>query len=168
MIEKIIKYVGWAVFALTAILSLLFFFKDYPGLDAEISKISSLTSVEKQIATAQIASNWSATLLTFSGIMLFVCIGMVLIFALYYFVANFITEPKKAMRSLLSLVAVAAVVVVAYLLASDAIPVFIGSEKLEITPRLSKWVDTSLYTTYIVFIAVIAMTFYAEVSKIWK
>ncbi|HOY39707.1 MAG: hypothetical protein KBB11_00100 [Bacteroidales bacterium] len=168
MVEKIIKYLGWAVFALTAILSLLFFFKDYPGLSTEISKIEGLTSVDKQIATAQIASNWSATLLNFAGIMLFVTIGLVIVFALYAFIANFLIEPKKAIRSLMSILAIGAVVVVAYILASDAIPVFIGSEKLEITPRLSKWVDTSLYTTYIVFGAALIMTLYSEVSKIWK
>lgn len=168
MIDKIIKYLGYAVFILTAVLAVLFFLKDAPGLGDELAKIEGLAAVEKQAAVSDIATNWDATLLNFSGIMLFVCIGLVVLFSLYKFVYGIVTEPKSTVKSIASIAAVAIVVLVAYLFASDAIPVFFGSEELGITPRLSKWIDTGLYTTYIVFGLVMVMTLYGELSKLWK
>ncbi|NLA24936.1 MAG: EscU/YscU/HrcU family type III secretion system export apparatus switch protein [Bacteroidales bacterium] len=168
MIDKIIKYLGWAVFLITAILAILFFVKDAPGLGNELSQIEGLSAIEKQQATADIATNWGATLLNFAGIMLFICVGLVVAFVIYKFVYGIIFEPKSVVKSLISLAFIGVLVLIAYLFASDAIPVFLGSDKLDITPKLSKWIDTGLFSFYIMFGLAFVLTIYGELSRMWK
>lgn len=166
--ENAVKIIGFVVLGLSAILALVFFLKDAPGLDTELAKIDGLSSTEKQLAVSTIAGNWSAGFLNFTIGLFFVSVGLIVIFSLYKFVHTLITEPRNAVKSIVSVVAFAAVIIVAFLMASDTIPVFVGSDKIEMTPRMVKWVDTALFSTYIIFGAAIVMTIYSEISKIWR
>lgn len=167
-LEFAVKILGFIVLGISALLALLFFLKDAPGLEAELSKISSLSSTEKQTAVAGIASNWSATLFNFSLVLFIASVALILIFSLVKFVYTLISQPKNALKSIIAIVGMLAIVVIAFMMASDTIPVFIGSDKIEMTPRMVKWVDTGLFTTYIIFGLAIVMTLYSEISKIWR
>ena len=71
-----------------------------------------------------------------------------------------------------SLLIIAAIVLVSYLLASDEVPVFLGSDKFVeqgiLTPSVSKWVDTGLFTTYIFFALSIVAFIYSSVSRFFR
>ena len=78
------------------------------------------------------------------------------------------SDIKKAKSTLIGIAALAAVVGIAYVLASGALPTFHNAEKFNITESISKNVGTMLYTTYLLgAIAVIGILFTA-VSKSFK
>lgn len=59
---------------------------------------------------------------------------------------------KKSALSLLAVLAVAAIIVFgAHAFASDSLPTFFGVEDYNLTIATSKWVDTALYVTYLLF-----------------
>lgn len=59
---------------------------------------------------------------------------------------------KKSALSLLTVLAIAAVVVFGlHAFASDSLPTFFGVEQYNLTIETSKWVDTALYVTYLLF-----------------
>ncbi|MBO7433468.1 MAG: hypothetical protein J6U13_06920 [Salinivirgaceae bacterium] len=63
---------------------------------------------------------------------------------------------KKSALTLLGVLALAAVIVFgAHSFASDVLPTFHGVEEYNLTISLSKWVDTALYVTYLLFGAAI-------------
>lgn len=63
---------------------------------------------------------------------------------------------KKSALTLLGVLALAAVIILgAHSLASDVLPTFHGVEEYNLTVSLSKWVDTALYVTYLLFGAAI-------------
>ncbi|MBO4602446.1 MAG: hypothetical protein J5651_04730 [Salinivirgaceae bacterium] len=63
---------------------------------------------------------------------------------------------KKSALTLLGVLALAAVIVFgAHSIASDVLPTFHGVEEYNLTISLSKWVDTALYVTYLLFGAAI-------------
>ncbi len=83
------------------------------------------------------------------------------------------TDLKAAKGGLIALVFLAAVAVVSYLLASDAIPQFIGVEEFvnngTLTAKVSRLVDTGLIATYILLaFAVISTVFSSVVFRLFK
>lgn len=87
-----------------------------------------------------------------------------IVFPIIFIITNF----KKAKSSLIGLGALGLVVLLAYLLASDEIPKFLGYEEFNITASLSRSVGTYLYTSYILGSLAIAAMLFAGVSKIFK
>ena len=73
---------------------------------------------------------------------------------------------------MLSLLVIGVIVLVAYLLSSDAIPQFLGAQKFVeegiLTPSVSKWVDTGLYTTYVFFAISLIAIVYSSVRGVFK
>lgn len=59
---------------------------------------------------------------------------------------------KKSALTLVGVLALAAVIIFgAHSLASDTLPTFFGVEDYNLTLTVAKWVDTSLYVTYLLF-----------------
>ena len=59
---------------------------------------------------------------------------------------------KKSALTLLGVLALAAVIIFgAHAFASDTLPTFFGVEDYNLTLSVAKWVDTSLYVTYLLF-----------------
>lgn len=59
---------------------------------------------------------------------------------------------KKSALTLLGVLALAAVIIFgAHAFASDTLPTFFGIEDYNLTLTVAKWVDTSLYVTYLLF-----------------
>jgi phosphoglycerol transferase MdoB-like AlkP superfamily enzyme len=75
--------------------------------------------------------------------------GVALIASLVFPIITMAGNPKSAKNTLIGIVALVAVVGVAYVLASGAIPTFHNVEKFNITESISKNVGTMLYTTYL-------------------
>ena len=87
-----------------------------------------------------------------------------ILFAVYLMATDF----KKAKNALVGIAALAVVVILAYALASGAIPTFHNAEKFNITESISKMVGTGLYTMYLLAgIAVVGILF-TEFSKSFK
>lgn len=64
---------------------------------------------------------------------------------------------KKSALTLLGVLAGAAIIIFgAHSFASDTLPTFFGVEDYNLTLTVAKWVDTSLYVTYLLFALAIA------------
>lgn len=90
------------------------------------------------------------------------------LFALY----QMATDWNSAKGALMGVGFVVIVVVIAYLLSSSELPKFPGVQKFidneTLTPSVSKWVDTGLYTTYFLLgIAVLSLAM-GPVQKLLK
>ncbi len=168
MLNKIIKIIGYAVIGATAIIGILFFIQDAPVLQAEVDAIQDMPQELKPAALEEISDGWRAFVFSW-GLILFIASGaLALIFAIYRFVVNVINDPKSAIKPAASVLLLLLVVIVSYSLASEAIPVFLGAERFDITPATSKFVETSMYVMYLLFGLSIVAAIYSEVSRAWK
>lgn len=83
-----------------------------------------------------------------------------------------ITDRSAAKKSAISIVFLGAVVLVAYLVASPAIPQFPGVNKFvtdgTLTTSISKWIDTGLYATYILLGIAILSILFSSVTRLFK
>jgi len=77
---------------------------------------------------------------------------------------------KKSALTLLGVLALAAVIVFgAHAFASDTLPTFFGVEDYNLTLTVAKWVDTSLYVTYLLFgAAILGLAFTAVRAAVSK
>ena len=151
--EKIAKYINiflWVIVGITAILA-----------------ISFMTNISSDEANPDMLS-WLSTNLIWTYILLILSIVFLLGFGIIQLVSNF----KESKKALLSLVVIGVIVLIAYLLSSEAIPVFLGSEKFVeqgiLTPKVSKWVDTGLFTTYVFFAISIVAIVYSSIRGVFK
>jgi membrane-associated HD superfamily phosphohydrolase len=151
--EKINKFVNiflWIMMGITAILAISF-----------IANISSNADDPEM-------RSWLDTNLIWNYILLLISLVLLVFFGVKEMISSF-KESKKGMFSLLI---IAAIVLVSYLLASDEVPVFLGSDKFVeqgiLTPSVSKWVDTGLFTTYIFFALSIVAFIYSSVSRFFR
>jgi len=151
--EKIAKYINiflWVIVGITAILA-----------------ISFMTNISSDETNPNMLS-WLSTNLIWTYILLILSVVFLLGFGVIQLVSNF----KESKKALLSLVVIGVIVLVAYLLSSEAIPVFLGSEKFVeqgiLTPKVSKWVDTGLFTTYVFFAISIVAIVYSSIRGVFK
>lgn len=168
MSNKVIKIIGYVVLGLSTLVILHFFLADVSGLNNGLSQLQDLSPEMKVNGTEELATGWGGLILNFSGALFVLCAIATIGFAIWQFVKNIIDTPKKALTTGIIFVGVTAVVLISYLMASDAIPVFLGSDQIEITASSSKWIETFLYVMYIIFGLALVATVYNEVSKIWK
>lgn len=88
--------------------------------------------------------NWAIGLFAIATI-------IAIVFALF----QMLGEKSKAIRALIVLAIFAIVLVVSYSVSSSEIPSFFGVEKFladgTLNANISRWVDTGLYVTYILF-----------------
>ncbi len=111
---------------------------------------------------------WIDTNLTWAYILFVAGAGIAIIASLLHT----FSDAAAAKRGLISLVFMVVVVGLAYVLASDAIPQFIGVDKYladgTLTPRVSKLIGTGLYTTYIMLFLAILGIASSSVIKLFK
>lgn len=147
------KYVSifmWVIIVITAILAISF-----------IVNISD----NKQDPTM---NSWLSTNLMWTYILIIFSIIVMIVFAIYQMVTDF----AEAKKGLISIGFMGIVVLLAYMMASDAMPTFFGAQKFiddgTVTPSVMKWVDTGLIATYIVLGISFASIIYASVNRLLK
>ena len=151
--EKINKFANiilWVMMGITAVLAISF-----------IVNISSNTEDPEMNRWLDTNLIWNYILLLFSLVLL-----------VFFGVKEMISSFKESKKGMFSLLVIAVIVLISYLLASDEIPVFLGSDKFVedgiLTPSVSKWVDTGLYTTYIFFALSLVAFLYSSVSRFFR
>lgn len=147
------KYVSifmWALIVITAILA--------------ISLVANLSDNELDPAM----NSWVSTNLTWTYILMIFSAIILVGFAVYQMATDF----EAAKKGLMSVAFMGVVVLIAYIMASDAMPTFLGVQKFiddgTITPKVMKWVDTGLIGTYIVLGISVVSIIYASVSRLFK
>ena len=150
-IGKIITILLWVLLIISAVLI-----------------VSMIVNISENDADAVMGS-WINTNLIWAYILVAVGAGVAVIAGLLHMA----TDLKAAKGGLIALIFLAAVAVVSYLLASDAIPQFIGVEKFvnngTLTAQVSKLVDTGLIATYILLaFAIISTVFSSVVFRLFK
>ncbi len=110
---------------------------------------------------------WINTNLIWAYILLAIGAGIAVIAGLMHTFSDI----RSAKRSLISLLILAAVVIVAYVLASDAIPQFMGVQKFinngTLTPQVAKMIDTGLIITYIMLGLAVLSIILAPVTRLF-
>ncbi len=149
-IEKILNIMMWVLIAVSAFLM--------------ISFIASISDDEANSAM----DAWLNTNLTWTYILLIVTIILVVLFS---FVQTF--EDKKSTKGALVLAGATVVIFgISYMLASDEIPQFFGVERFvadgTLTNTVSKWIDTTLIVSYILFVLTTVATLFWSVSRIFS
>jgi hypothetical protein len=113
-------------------------------------------------------NSWLSTNLVWSYILLALSVVLLVGFAVYQMATNF----EAAKKGLISLLFMGSVFLISYILASDKLPTFLGSQKFIdsgiISPSIMKWIDTGLIGTYIVLGLSIVSIVYASVSRLFK
>lgn len=147
------KYVSifmWVIIVITAILA--------------ISLVANLSDNEQDPTM----NSWVSTNLTWTYILMIFSALILVGFAIFQMVTNF----EAAKKGLMSIGFMGVVLLIAYMMASDAMPTFLGAQKFiddgTITPKVMKWVDTGLIGTYIVLGLSVASIIYASVSRLFK
>lgn len=109
---------------------------------------------------------WINTNLYWAYLLLFVGAGVAIIGGL----VSMFSDIRSAKRALISLVILAAVVLIAYLFASDTMPQFVGIQRAidaGLTTQTVKLIDTGLIITYILLgLAVLAIVL-SPVTKLF-
>jgi len=98
----------------------------------------------------------------------YILFGIAGVSAILFPLVSLILNPKKAVRSLISVGVLGVLALISYLIASDSIPHFIGAQKFDISATTSKMVGTGLWAMYILGIVAVLSILYTEVSKIFK
>jgi hypothetical protein len=111
---------------------------------------------------------WINTNLVWSYILLAIGAVFAVVFALFHT----ITDKAAAKKGLIALGFAAVVFVISWALSTDALPEFYGVEKFiadgSLTNSISKWIDTTLYATYILILLVIVATVFSSISRVFK
>ncbi len=151
--EKTAKYISiflWIIVGISAILAISF--------GANISS-------NEQDPTML---SWLNTNLIWTYILFILSVALLVGFGVIQLVSNF----KESKKGILSVLVIGIIVLIAYLLSSETIPQFLGAAKFVedgiLTPKVSKWVDTGLYTTYVFFAISIISIGYSSVSRVFK
>jgi NADH:ubiquinone oxidoreductase subunit 6 (subunit J) len=169
MLNKIFKYVYWALIVVSVVLAGIFFLNQAPELQTELDAASKLSAELKVAEVDRIASDWGGAVLTW-GMILFIVVGAItLLYGLYKFVISMVETRQGLIRNLVSVGIIAIVVVFGFILASDVIPQMdVDKLGFEVTNQMSKRIGTVLYITYLFLALAIVGIVYTEVSKLWK
>ena len=149
-LSKVLNIVLWVLLAVSAVLM-----------------VSLMGNISENDADPTMGA-WINTNLIWVYILLAIGTVIALLFAL----GHMVTDKKALKGGLITLVFLAVVGFIAYLLADGSIPSFYGVEKFvaegNLNESISKWIGTMLYGTYLLFfIAIIAMLA-APVMKLFR
>jgi hypothetical protein len=98
----------------------------------------------------------------------YLLVGLAAISTVLFSIVNIFNSAKTAKRSLISLGALGVMIFVSYSLASSTIPNFLGVEKFDITPAISRGVGTGLFAMYLFFVVAVISIFYTEIRSAFK
>lgn len=111
---------------------------------------------------------WLNTNLSWAYILLIACSLVSIVFS----VVQSFSNKEAGKKGLVALGAAVVVFFISYGLASDAIPQFYGVEKFvadgTLTNTVSKWIDTVLIVTYILFGLAFCVTIFWSVARMFK
>jgi len=147
--SKILKILMWVLMGITIVMALIFYVGNVvPGTEG--------TRIEEPTITQ--------SFLVWAYILFFATAGITVIFS----IVNFIKNPKGGKKSLVGLLAAAVIIVVAFLLADDTVlnmPYYDGKDNV---PATLKFVDTTMFTTYILAGLAFLSIIVSSVSKMFK
>jgi hypothetical protein len=169
MLNKIFKFVYWALILVSVVLAGTFFLRQAPELQTQLDAASKLSSELKVAEVESIANNWSGTVLNWGVILFIVVAAITVLYGIYRFIMSMIESKQGMIRNLVSVAVVALVVLGGFVLASDVIPAM-NLDKLdfEVTAKMSKNIGSVLYMTYLFLGLAVVGVVYMEVSKLWK
>lgn len=98
-------------------------------------------------------------------IFLVISILAIVVFAIYYLAKAFMYDPKKAMGTLVGLVALVIVFIVSYVISPSTDISVEAFNKVNLDPSYSKLVGSGLIATYILFGGVFIALIYAQIAK---
>lgn len=100
-------------------------------------------------------------------ILLFVGALSILVFTIYHA----LTIKGDTKKMIIAFVGLGLVILIAYLMSSDEIPQFFGTQALiadgTLTPNTARLTDVGLYTTYILAFISVATLVYTSFSRFW-
>ena len=147
---KIVTVILWALLIVSAVLI-----------------VSLMVNISENDADPTMGS-WVNSNLIWAYILVAVGAGIAILAGL----ANMVTDKNAAKGGIISLAFMGAVVLVSYLLASPEIPQFVGVEKFindgTLNESVAKWVDTGLYTTYILLALAVLSIAGMSVVRLFK
>jgi hypothetical protein len=113
-------------------------------------------------------NSWINNNIIWTYILLVVGAGIALLAGVF----QMISDIGAAKKGLLALGFIAVIAIVSYVLASDAIPQFIGVDKYlsdgSLTPGIAKLVDAGLIATYLLFGIAILSVVWSSISNVLK
>ena len=113
-------------------------------------------------------NSWINNNIIWTYILLVVGAGIALLAGVF----QMISDIGAAKKGLLALAFIAVIAIVSYVLASDAIPQFIGVDKYlsdgSLTPGIAKLVDAGLIATYLLFGIAILSVVWSSISNVLK
>lgn len=111
---------------------------------------------------------WINTVLIWAYVLMAVGAGVAIVAG----IIHMFTDIGAAKKGLISLAFMGVVILVAYLLASDEIPQFVGVDKFirdgTLTQQVAKLVDTGLYATYILLALATLSIVFSGVTRLFK
>jgi len=147
--SRIIQIILWVLMAVTIVFAALFYFGNMvEGTEG--------TRLEEPIITQ--------AFLSWAYILFFAAAAVTIIFS----VINIIINPKGIKKGIIALVGTVVIIVVAYLMADDTVlnmPYFTGKGN---DPTTLKWVDTGMFTAYILVALAFLAIIWSSVSRIFK
>lgn len=147
--NRIIQIVLWVLMAVTIVFAVLFYF-------GSIKEGTEGSRLEEPVITQ--------TFLSWAYILFFAAAGVTIIFS----IINIIINPKGIRKGIIALGVTAVVIIVAYLMADDTVlnmPYFTGTGN---DPSTLKYVDTGLFTAYILVALAFLAILWSSVSRIFK
>ncbi|NPA68132.1 MAG: hypothetical protein GXO50_05945 [Chlorobi bacterium] len=144
-IAKITKILLWVLIALSMFYAIMLF-----------------------VNTTEQDTKWIENALTFTTVLLVIAVASVIIFSIVNFILNLMSNPKKALLSLIPIIVLGGVFLFAYSAASDEVlymPTYEGSDNV---PGVLKWSGAGLITAYIFFGLAVLSILYVEIAKFFK
>jgi len=146
---KILQILTWVLMAITVVYAILFYF-------GNVNPETAGTRLEEPTITQ--------SFLVWAYILFFLTAGVTVVFSLITFIVN----PKGAKKSLVALVAGAAVIIIAFLMADDTVlnmPFYDGKDNV---PSTLKFVDTVMFTAYILVGLAFLSIIWSSISRAFK
>ena len=113
-------------------------------------------------------SSWINTNLVWAYILFAITAGA----AIFFGVVQTATNLAAAKKSLIAVAGIAVIFGIAYMLSPNEMPKFLGVEKFiadgTLTLSVSKWIDTGLIVTYILFALTVLATVYWSIAQVFK
>jgi hypothetical protein len=146
---KILQILTWVLMAVTVVYAIIFYF-------GNVIPETAGTRLEEPTITQ--------SFLVWAYILFFLTAGVTVVFSLI----NFVVNPKGAKKSLVALLAGAVIIVIAFLLSDDTVlnmPFYDGKDNV---PSTLKFVDTVLFTSYILVGLAFLSIIWSAISRVFK
>ncbi len=148
MLQKILKISLWVLFAVTAVLVIMFYWKVVPLSDE----------------LAQMEHGVTNTILGWAFALFLICAVAAVVFPVVEFIKQLKDNPKSALKTIIMIAAIALVIVIAYAFARGDMD-SISETLVKTNESELKWSDCGLITLYISLAISVLAVIYAEAAK---